>query len=110
MHPADTLDRLRTYRNKTSDLTLTSLLGAEARKQRRAVRATGGIGDAWAHVIPDELSDKATVIACRRGVLSVRVRDASAMYRINTWLASGGLTELREASGRGITRVAFLHA
>lgn len=109
MHPADMLDRLRTYRNRKEDLSLKSLLGAEMRRQRRAVRAAGGLSDAWDRVVPDELRDKATVIGCRRGVVTVRVRDASAMYRINQWLASGGMAALRDASGRGITRVAFMH-
>jgi len=111
MHPADALDRLRTHRNAPDpDLSLTALIGKERRRHRSDQRAAGGIGEAWERVVPPALAEKAVVVRCRRGVLTLRVRDASAMYRINQWLASGGLSTLREASGRGITRVAFMHA
>lgn len=111
MHPADALTRLRTHRNRPDpDLSLTTLLGTEMRKHRNATRAVGGVGQAWAEIVPGELADKAVVVRWRKGILTVRVRDAASMYRINQWLASGGISRLRERSGRAVTRVAFMHA
>ena len=107
----DPLARLRVHRNRPDpDLSLGDLLGAERRRHANAKRAVGGIGQAWAEVVPDELADKAVVVKCARGVLTVRVLDAGSMYRLNQWLASGGLASVRERSGRGISRVAFLQA
>jgi Dna[CI] antecedent, DciA len=110
MHPADSLNRLRANRNRPDpDLSLAALLGAEARRHKSATRAAGGVAKAWAEVVPDELADKAVVVRLRRGVLAVRVRDAASMYRLNQWLGSGGIAALRARSGRGISRVAFMH-
>jgi hypothetical protein len=111
MRPSDSLDRLRSHRNRPDpDMSLAALLGAEARRHKNSARAVGGIEQVWAEVVPAELNDKAVVVRLRRGVLTLRVRDAASMYRLNQWLGGGGIKALRERSGRGITRVAFLHS
>lgn len=75
--------------------------GEALAKMRRAV---GGAAEAWATIAPDDLRDSAAVVHVKRGVLTLRCRDAAARYRVTGWLRSGGERGLI-AAGVGVNRV-----
>lgn len=74
----------------------------------RRERAIGGVSEAWGSVVPAGVGDSAELVGVRRGVLSVRVRDAAARHALDRFLRSGGLDRLIKACPVSLTRVAFV--
>ncbi len=77
-------------------------LHAELARRRRS---GGGAAAAWDVVVPDALREKSEVVGVSRGVLSVRVRDASARFALDRFLRSGGEASLIRTARVAIKRV-----
>jgi hypothetical protein len=72
-----------------------------------AGRGDDAITNAWEELAPPGLRDRARVVSLSRGVLNLRVSDASARFEVDRWLRAGGQARLARACGRGISRVRF---
>lgn len=59
-------------------------------------RRLGGMGAAWAELLPAELLDHTDFADFRRGKLTVRVNSAPHLYELKLLLAEGLLDALRE--------------
>jgi hypothetical protein len=103
------LERLRQWRvtSRQPDIAgaLTRAIDQEVRQIGKALRATGGIEDAWARVVPASLRARATPERLRAGVLTVRVTDGVTMHEVDRWLRAGGERALKQAAGTTLTRV-----
>jgi hypothetical protein len=60
---------------------------------------------AWASVVPPELARACTFEALSRGVLRVRVKDASVRFELDRFLRAGGEARVIGASGAPIRSV-----
>lgn len=78
---------------------------AEVSAIRRQKRAVGGIGRAWAAVLPDVLAEHVESIKVSRGTLTVRSTNAAGRYELDRWLRSGGRTALIEAATTTVRKV-----
>ena len=76
---------------------------AESEVKKR-VRALGGIGDAWVAVVPAALAARCEPVSLSRGVLTVRVADASARFELDRFLRAGGLSRLAARAGAAVKR------
>lgn len=79
--------------------------GAELKKLQKR---TASIAEAWAQVVPGDLASRTLIERLSRGVLSVRLTDASARFDLDRFLRAGGLEALRAASHAPIARVKIL--
>ena len=81
------------------------MLSAQVGAIRRQKRAVGGIGRAWAAVLPDALAEHVETIKVSRGVLTVKATNSAGRYELDRWLRSGGLTALIESATTTVRRV-----
>jgi hypothetical protein len=89
------LDRLRDQRlGPLKDLGLGDEIASLAREASRQGKRFGGLGEAWNAMCPPELLASTVLQSLTRGVLTVGVADASARFKVDLWLRSGGETEL----------------
>ncbi len=104
-----TLSRLRELRApRERDAALaTEVERLRAEMERRRRRGSGAAA-AWEVVVPDGLREKSEVVGVSRGVLSVRVRDASARFALDRFLRSGGEAALIGAARIAIRRVKLI--
>lgn len=106
VHHLQDLQSHRTHpdraREITSDL---AMLRSEIEKRNKSL---GGVGDAWAQVVPKDLAHAAEFSGITRGVLSIRVRDAAKRHALDRFLRSGGLEQLIRACPVSLTRVKFV--
>lgn len=97
------LRELRVPRERDAALaTEMERLRAELERRRRG---GSGMAAAWDVVVPDGLREKSEVVGVSRGVLSVRVRDASARFALDRFLRSGGEATLIRTSKVAIRKV-----
>jgi len=80
-------------------------LSIEVGAIRRQKRAVGGIGRAWAAVLPEALAMHVETIRVNRGVLTVKATDAAGRYELDRWLRSGGRTALIESATTTVRKV-----
>lgn len=100
------LDQLRAWRTKPErDLSLTREFAQLGTLLKRQDRSLGGIGSAWAALVPPALRPKTTLISLSRGILTVRVGDAPAKFDLDRWLRCGGELELIRKAPAGLTKV-----
>lgn len=98
--------RLQGWRNRpTRDDTMEGAFGALTKDLKRQARAVGGISSAWIEVIPPALAVHASLVGVSRGVLTVRVADATAKFELDRWLRCGGETKLIQAAQAPLVRV-----
>lgn len=74
----------------------------------RSFRRTGGFGKLWSDIVPGELGAASTIQSYARGVLTVAVNDAAAMYEIDRLLRSGLEQQLRERAPSTLKRVKLI--
>jgi hypothetical protein len=100
---------LRTHRAlpKGRDLGISKEVGAMVRAIGATSKTDDAIGVAWIELAPANLRQRARVVSLARGVLNLRVEDASARFEVDRWLRTGGQARLARACGRGISRVRF---
>jgi hypothetical protein len=79
----------------------------EAASQRRS---TGGCADAWSRIIPPALLAKTSLEGVSKGVLTVRVPDASTRFELDRFLRSGGQKQLVSACRANLSRVRLVVA
>lgn len=85
------LARLRGWRNRPQpDLSLKPVTAGITADLRRRARTLGHAGEAWLRLVPPALLDQTTLLSMSRGVLTVRVGDASARSDLARWLREGG--------------------
>jgi hypothetical protein len=100
------IQALRQNRNfRDRDLSIVALVGELYGEVARQHRQVDGAGEAWARVVPRELGSRAQLQRLARGVLHVRVSDASARFALDRFLRSGGERSLVAASGGKVKRV-----
>jgi hypothetical protein len=100
------LQRLRGWRNfRERDLSIGGALADLTKDLRRQHRAVGGIGEAWAALVPPEVRRGAELVKLSRGVLTVKVTDAAARFALDRWLRGGGEAALARAPGVVVKRV-----
>lgn len=105
MDPA-ALERLRKWRNKPEPAWgLGTELAAIGKTIRKQGRTFGAVGGAWAGVVPAGLAARSGLVSLLRGVLTVRVPNASVKYELDGWLRAGGELELIKRCPAGLTRV-----
>lgn len=80
-------------------------LSAELSRRRRG---GGSAAAAWEVVVPDSLRERCEVTGVSRGILTVRVRDASARFELDRFLRSGGEAALIRTAKVAIRRVKLL--
>lgn len=81
---------------------------AQAADLKKLQKRTASIAEAWARVVPDDLASRTSIERLARGVLVVRLGDASARFELDRFLRAGGLEALRAASHAPIARVKVL--
>ncbi|TVQ64383.1 MAG: DUF721 domain-containing protein [Phycisphaerales bacterium] len=87
----DALDRLRAHRVRADkDVSMRSLLEREAVELRRTQKRLGNAAAVWAETCPPDLLGHTSLAGLLRGVLTIRVRDASTRYELDRMLRSGG--------------------
>jgi hypothetical protein len=85
------LARLRGWRNRPQpDLSFRPVAAAMTADLRSRARTLGHAGEAWLRLVPPELLDQTSLLSMARGVLTVRVSDASARSDLARWLRQGG--------------------
>lgn len=88
--PQQQLENLRAHRVRPApDTSMNALFGAERRTVQRAHKRLGAIAEAWNTACPSDLLDRTALLSLARGVLTVAVPDASAMYDLDRALRSG---------------------
>jgi Dna[CI] antecedent, DciA len=93
-------DALRQHRAVwTPSWSIADQLAGLASKARQNAQRLGGLGQAWAVVIPENLQARSQPISMKRGQLHVRVADASTQFELDRFLRSGGLSRLIESGG-----------
>lgn len=103
------LTRLRQLRNRADpDLSLGAPLQNVCRDLERRSRAAGGIGDAWARILPLHLAEAADIVSFTRGVLTIRPANAAIRYQLDCFLRAGGEAELARAARTSIRRIRLL--
>lgn len=107
--PADNHDmvkRLQKWRPmRERDLSLTAMLAQTAKGLKRQKKSIGGLGAAWGELVPAGLVEKTSIVSLSRGVLMVRVDDASAKFEVDRWLKCGGETALIAKGGAALVKV-----
>ncbi len=94
------LHRLREWRvGKDRDLTIGLSLRDAAAKVEEQRRAGRGAGESWEALVPARVRERCHVVLVLRGVMTVKVKDASARFEVDRWLRSGGETELVKRAG-----------
>jgi len=71
----------------------------------RAERGTASVAEAWCELCPSELVQKTAIEGVSRGVLHVRVRDASTRFELDRALRSGMERELVRRVAMSLRRV-----
>jgi hypothetical protein len=100
------LAKLRGWRNpRERDLSIAPALSGLTKELRRHHKAVGGIGEAWAALVPAEVGAQAELVRLARGVLTVRVRDAATRFALDRWLRGGGVAALARAPGVALKSV-----
>ena len=100
------LERLKSGRIVwRKDLGISDAVSARVDEIARTRRSVGGIGRAWAAVLPDALAGHVEKISVSRGVLTVRSVDDGGRYELDRWLRSGGRQALIEAATTTVRRV-----
>ena len=100
------VQRLRESRLRPArDLTMAREMDRAMREAVALRRATGGCADAWSRIIPSALLAKTALEGVSKGVLTVRVPDASTRFELDRFLRSGGQTQLVSACRASIGRV-----
>jgi len=64
----------------------------------RRHKSMGGVAAAWTAVVPDDIAGPAELVSLARGVLTVRVQDAPARFRLDRFLRAGGEREVQRRS------------
>ncbi len=100
------LAKLRRLRVRPEpDLSLAAAVAPLQRELTKRRRSGGAAETAWERAVPGPLRAKATVLSLSRGVLTVRVPDASARFGLDRFLRSGGQDALIGTSPVAIKRV-----
>lgn len=105
--PKDQLEALRRYRVRPGPEVGIGVEVERARKgfQKRR-RATGGLDSVWETVVPSALAEHARIERLTPGgVLTIRVRDSSALAQADEWLKTGGLERLRAGCSVTLRRI-----
>lgn len=103
---AHDLERLRRSRIAPErDLTLRTPLGFLGQDLKKRARQTGGLGGAWAALVPPDLAAHTTLVSLSRGVLTIKCDDASAKFDLDRWLRTGGEIALVKCAPAGLTKV-----
>lgn len=109
MHPAEIIARIKALREHrvTPDrrITITQEMQSTAADLKKLERRLGSVGEAWNQVCPGHLVDRTAIEGLSRGVLTVRVADASVRYELDRALRSGAEHELVRLSPSGVRRV-----
>lgn len=71
----------------------------------RQIKQTGGMGEAWRTVAPDNLRDKARITSFQRGVLTIETPDAATRYLTEQWLRAGGRQMLATCAPATLKRI-----
>lgn len=98
--PAQQLDNLRKFRNaKPLNLGIGADVASIAKRVMRQAKASGGLHESWATLVPPELAGVTAPRAISAaGVLTVEAQDAAAKYGLDRWVRGGGLAQLRAAA------------
>jgi hypothetical protein len=108
-HPDDLIRRMREHRVRPErDLSMAEVFGGREREARKSQRRFGAVAEAWLEVVPREVGEAAVLTSLSRGVLTVRVGDAPARFRLDRWLRAGGELELVKRSPVSVRRVRVL--
>ena len=101
-----TLKPLRERRNfRDKDISIAATVGTIAKETLRQAKQVEGAADAWWRVVPPALAAGTKDVRLTRGVLSVRMSDASIRFAVDRFIRSGGEKALIEASRGRIKRV-----
>jgi len=93
--PAQQLDLLRRTRVRgEAAQPLGPMAEAAGRELMRLQKKLGGVGAAWAEACPPAFRDRTWVEGVSRGILSIRIPDASTRYEVDRWLREGGEREV----------------
>lgn len=76
-----------------------------AKELERQRRRTGAVAGAWEAVCPAELIDRTAIEGVSRGVLTIRVADASTRFQLDRFMRGGGEMEVIRRSPSGVRRV-----
>lgn len=102
----DALQRLRTLRvREAPDLSMRAVFSEESKHLERVRKRTGGAAKAWCEICPPELLRRTAIVGLNRGVLTVRVSDASTRYELDRLLRAGAEADLLRRSAAPIRRV-----
>lgn len=101
--PLAMIERLRALRVRApKDLSIAGEVTGLLREAKRAERVASKAELAWAAALaiarpplPPGMAQRTTAQRVTRGVLHVRVADASTRFALERWLSAGGLAELR---------------
>lgn len=100
------IEALRRHRERPErDVTIAGTVRGIADGAARAHERIGAVVDVWREVVPPELEAHTRITAFRGGVLNAEVDSAAALYRVDRWLRSDGLSRLRERIPGTLTRV-----
>ncbi len=104
--PSADLEQLRTWRNLPErNLSLDTVFSSARKDLKKRARALGGIGAAWAALIPAQLLERATLVSLQRGILTVRCDDSATRFELDRFLRCGGELALIRKAPAGLTRV-----
>lgn len=100
------VQRLREARVRgPRDSSLAPDMDRAMREAAQLRRATSGCAEAWSKVVPPALLQRTALEGVSKGVLTVRVPDASTRFELDRWLRGGGHKVLAGACRVGLSRV-----
>ena len=100
------VQRLREARVRPArDLSLARDMDRALREAAALRQSVGGCAAAWASVVPPDLLAHTALEGVSRGVLSVRVPNASTRFALDRFLRSGGERAVIAASRSAISRI-----
>lgn len=103
---AAAIEKIRALRVRPPrDTTAAGAVGELHDALERQIKQTGGMGEAWRTVAPDNLRDKARVVSFQRGVLTIETPDTGTRYLIEQWLRAGGRQMLTGCAPATLRRV-----
>ena len=104
--PKDALERLRSHRVRPDfDGSLHETLSRQAKDLERTHKRLGNAAAAWGRVCPPEFLSRTAIVGLNRGVLTIRVRDASTRYELDRMLRAGGETAVLRSVNAPIRKI-----
>lgn len=100
---ASRLEALRKQRaSRPREWAVGDAFAAAARELERSRKRLAGVAEAWDAVCPPGLAGRTAIVGVARGVLTVRVADASTRFELDRLLRTGGEATLVRLAPTGI--------